>query len=402
MSQRAQAAINSPWWPEFLAIKDGHSFEELARRFGTNVYTLRTALGLAGVSKTLLPPGPRRPDSVAAAASSRGLPVVVVAAIAPYASLLGTVPDSAVAAMALVTDAEVAAFRVMNGIAPFDEPAPPAPPAPVKRPVGRPRLHPRPDGVPVRPAKPAAPKAAPAKAADKPAKPAKPAKAAAVKAAAAPAKAAAVKAAAAPAKPAAVKAEAASKPAPAVTPVATGFRPSRLDAYAHLVGSVPDSEVAALVKMSVEGVRLYRKARNIPSSFEAKVGGAARAAPVSQPAAVAAPVQDVAPKAEGKAAFVKAISAPPVAVAKSEAAEVPAVAAAAPAVVVPAVAGVAASHRAFSVVAVRGDEQRKFAVVGASILDALDIAVRALSARQDGPWRVGSIREGIEALTLPG
>ena len=402
MSQRAQAAINSPWWPEFLAIKDGHSFEELARRFGTNVYTLRTALNLAGVSKTLLPPGPRRPDSGAAAASSRGLPVVVVAAIAPYASLLGTVPDSAVAAMALVSDAEVAAFRAMNGIAPFDEPAPPAPAPPVKRPVGRPRLHPRPDGVPVRPAKPAAPKASASKAADKPVKSAK-------AAAAVPAKPAKpVKA--APAKPAAVKAEAASiqadvapsKPAPAVTSVATGFRPSRLDAYAHLVGSVPDSEVAALVKMSVEGVRLYRKARGIPSSFEVKAGAAAPAAPVSQPAAVAAPVQDVAPKAEGKAAFVKAISAPPVAVAKSEAAEVPAVAAAAPAVVVPAVAGVAASHRAFSVVAVRGDEQRKFAVVGASILDALDTAVRALSARQDGPWRVGSIREGIEALTLPG
>jgi hypothetical protein len=324
------------------------------------------------------------------------LPVVVVAAIAPYASLLGTVPDSAVAAMALVTDAEVAAFRAMNGIAPFDEPAPPAPAAPVKRPVGRPRLHPRPDGVPVRPAKPAAPKASASKAADKPVKSAKVAAAVSAK----PAKS--VKAAAAPAKPAAVKAEAPSKPAPAVTSVATGFRPSRLDAYAHLVGSVPDSEVAALVKMSVEGVRLYRKARGIPSSFEVKAGAAAPAAPVSQPAAVAASVQDVPPKAEGKAAFVKGISAPPVAVAKSEAAEVPAVAAAAPAVVVPAVAGVAASHRAFSVIAVRGDEQRKFAVVGASILDALDTAVRALSARQDGPWRVGSIREGIEALTLPG
>jgi hypothetical protein len=174
-----------------------------------------------------------------------------------------------------------------------------------------------------------------------------------------------------------------------------------LDVYAHLVGAVPDSEVAAMAKMSVEGVRLYRKARGIPSSFEVKAGAAAPEAAVSKPAVARAAVSDAPPKMDDKVAVVKTVSAP-ASPEKPEAVETPAVTAVASAVVVPAVAADAASHRVFSVVAVHGDELRKFAVVGANILAALDIAVNALNARKDGPWRVGSIREGIEALTLPG
>ena len=393
MSQRAQAAIDAPWWPELLSIKDNHSFEELSRRFGINVYTLRGAFALAGVTKTLLPPGPRRPGAPRAAAP-RGLPVVAVAAIAPYASLLGSVPDSAVAAMANVSSGDVAAFRAMNGIAAFDDPAPapaPAPVVPVKRPVGRPRLHPLPpEAVAARAAKAAAaPKAAASS--SKAAASSTRAAAPVAKAAVPVAKAAAVPKAAAPvAKAAAVPKAAAPVAKAAAAPVAGGFRPSRLDVLAHLVGAIPDSEVAAMAKMSVEGVRLYRKARNIPSSFEAKGNAVAEPPAAVKPPVSPALVEVVAQKVEAKVVVREAVVAP-VAVVAAPAAPVAAE-----------TARVATPHRVFSVVAVHGDELRKFAVVGASILAALEIAVGALNARQDGTWRVASIREGIEALTLNG
>lgn len=40
-------------------------------------------------------------------------------------------------------------------------------------------------------------------------------------------------------------------------------RPSKLEAFQHLLGRVPDSEVAALAGMTTEGVRIYRKRKGI-------------------------------------------------------------------------------------------------------------------------------------------
>jgi hypothetical protein len=170
-----------------------------------------------------------------------------------------------------------------------------------------------------------------------------------------------------------------------------------LDVFAHLVGSVPDSEVAALAKMSVEGVRLYRKARGIASSFEGKVPSAVVPPAATKSVTVAVHSFADAPKVEAKVEAKVAAVVPAAVVAA--AAVVPAAVMAPAAAVAPAALS-SVSHRAFSVVAVHGDELRKFAVVGSSILAALEIAVGALNARHDGPWRVASIREGIEALTL--
>ena len=56
---------------------------------------------------------------------------------------------------------------------------------------------------------------------------------------------------------------------------------------------------------------------------------------------------------------------------------------------------------AFLVVAVRGDEVRRFASLGKDMAEALAQAVSALATRTDGPWRVRSIREQVEALVRP-
>ena len=48
------------------------------------------------------------------------------------------------------------------------------------------------------------------------------------------------------------------------------FRRSKLDAYAHIVGRVPDREVAAMAGITPDGVRMYRQRHKIPaySSFK--------------------------------------------------------------------------------------------------------------------------------------
>lgn len=59
------------------------------------------------------------------------------------------------------------------------------------------------------------------------------------------------------------------------------------------------------------------------------------------------------------------------------------------------------TRHAFVVVAVRGDEARRFISVGVDMTEALAQAIAALAARSDGPWRVRSIREHVEALVAP-
>ncbi len=43
------------------------------------------------------------------------------------------------------------------------------------------------------------------------------------------------------------------------------FRRSKLDQFAHLVGKIPDREVAAMAGITPDGVRMYRQRHAIPS-----------------------------------------------------------------------------------------------------------------------------------------
>lgn len=65
-----------------------------------------------------------------------------------------------------------------------------------------------------------------------------------------------------------------------------------------------------------------------------------------------------------------------------------------------AVAGHQEIH-AFQVTAARGDERHRFVCIGADITQGLALAVRALASRTDGPWRVLAIRQGMVALVEP-
>ncbi len=43
-------------------------------------------------------------------------------------------------------------------------------------------------------------------------------------------------------------------------------RRSKLDPYVHLLGKLPDREVAAMAGMTPDGVRMYRQRHNIPAA----------------------------------------------------------------------------------------------------------------------------------------
>ncbi|MBM4392658.1 MAG: hypothetical protein FJ090_16165, partial [Deltaproteobacteria bacterium] len=52
----------------------------------------------------------------------------------------------------------------------------------------------------------------------------------------------------------------------------------------------------------------------------------------------------------------------------------------------------------FVVTAAHGDDKRRFACVAPGIAEAAALAVSALAARADGPWRVVKVRDAMEAL----
>lgn len=66
-------------------------------------------------------------------------------------------------------------------------------------------------------------------------------------------------------------------PAPKKEPAAspTG-RSSRLDAFADIIGTLPDREVAERAGMTTENVRMYRHRRGIPATWRTAEGGPAR------------------------------------------------------------------------------------------------------------------------------
>jgi len=63
------------------------------------------------------------------------------------------------------------------------------------------------------------------------------------------------------------------------------YRRSKLDEHAHLVGRIPDREVASMAGMTPDGVRMYRQRHKIPaySSFKRSLKEPVRA-PVRVPA----------------------------------------------------------------------------------------------------------------------
>lgn len=449
MSVSPKDVHEAAWWPELLAVKDGLSYDALAQRFRVPVHTIRRALELAGETKVNLPRGPKArgapagpstgpldhlrakagkmPDAEVAAQAgvsvdevkhyrrehgiaaflrappgAHQVPLAVAAPrapappaaaadplarfrdrlgtvadqviadeagvartavgeyrrklgiaayvgfrfrpesppqedraerrtrIEPYLSLLGTVPDSEIAALADVPTEEVAAFRVGCGILEFVERPDAAPPAPSV-------------AVP-----------------------------------------------------------------PAVEPVPRRRRVSKLDPHAHLLGVLSDAQVAARAGVTVEAARMFRHRAGIPAR-------GARGVDVDVPAgggeAVAGEQEVAAPGSAAVEPIVVEPAPAPVAVAtepvvqpQAEAAPVvPASVVGALSVDAPSVdaPSVHLAARAFAVIALRGEERCRFVSVGKDITEGLAVAIAALAARSDGPWRVHSVRDLVEALLAP-
>lgn len=94
------------------------------------------------------------------------------------------------------------------------------------------------------------------------------------------------------------KAAAASRPAEGGSRPFRGRR-SALEAYAEMLGKVPDADVARLAGVTAENVRTYRQRRNIPASWQQGLeGGPAEVAP---PQAAPAPTAPAPKRAKGKA-----------------------------------------------------------------------------------------------------
>lgn len=69
------------------------------------------------------------------------------------------------------------------------------------------------------------------------------------------------------------------------------FRRSKLDAFKHLVGKIPDREVAEMAGMTPDGVRMYRHRHGIPavSTYRKTQQKQPEAAPAASPAPATSP-----------------------------------------------------------------------------------------------------------------
>ncbi|MFZ5476690.1 MAG: hypothetical protein ACOZNI_07945 [Myxococcota bacterium] len=162
---------------------------------------------------------------------------------------------------------------------------------------------------------------------------------------------------------------AAAPPAEAVEAPRPRRKPGRktpIDAYAHLLGTVPDAEVARLAGASVAAVATYRMRRKVPP-FRATV-------PPERPTPAPAPPQ--APVSEAHAPPPPVVAAPP---AREEPPAVPA-------------------SLAYKVLAANAAERKVFLVVAGDVVEGMTAAVRGLAARGDGPWRILGIRAAGEGL----
>ncbi|MFN7146225.1 MAG: hypothetical protein ACK4YP_20805, partial [Myxococcota bacterium] len=94
------------------------------------------------------------------------------------------------------------------------------------------------------------------------------------------------------------KAAAASRPADGGTRPFRGRR-SALEAYAEMLGKVPDADVARLAGVTAENVRTYRQRRNIPATWQQGTEGEA-AEMGTQPGAATPPPSPAAKRAKAK------------------------------------------------------------------------------------------------------
>lgn len=181
-------------------------------------------------------------------------------------------------------------------------------------------------------------------------------------------------------------------------------RASKIDAFADLVGVLPDRTVASRAGVTVGNVQAWRTRRGIPPH------GAK--APVTEPTAPTHPEPTVAPPADSISERPASQESPESAsAAPVEVASLPAPPAAAPTPSKSPVRLAVAEQddidgeepdlpalTAYRLRAVRGAETHEFFIVADDIGDAGVRAVSALSRRRDGPWRVVAIRELGEAL----
>ena len=244
-----------------VALKDSLSWADLSARFGQTKSALQKAIDMAGLTKQALPPGRKKktgePASAPAAAATAD-------PSAQLARLAGKRPDAEVAVEVGVSADEVKAFRKGRGIAAYLK----APPVAALAPVAA-------VSEPSRPASTSRRR----NAAGEPAKLVRPAVAASTPAAPPPA----------PRRPA--------RAAPSGAPRAKPGPSSAIDAYADLLGTVPDSAIAAMAGSTTDAVKQYRRRRNIASFVPA-----AAATPAAKPArkvrnapSAAAPVVAAAP-----------------------------------------------------------------------------------------------------------
>lgn len=242
----------------------------------------------------------------------------------PYADLLGTVPDRAVAAMAGVSRDAVKEYRKRHGIARFQA-------GPVDEPTMR---------------------------------------------------AAAAAALAAPEPPSAPPAEPGARSVGLdvpTEPATTGLRRhrfSKVDAFADLVGVLPDRTVASRAGVTVGNVQAWRTRRGIPASRTASrvvEPTSTATGDVVVPALALAPMPQVVPPIvehdEHDESDIEGRMEP----------ELPGL-------------------TAYRLRAVRGPDAHEFYIVADDIGDAGARAVASLSRRRDGPWRVVAVRELGEAL----
>lgn len=86
---------------------------------------------------------------------------------------------------------------------------------------------------------------------------------------------------------------------PGATPSTRRPRHSRIDPYAHLLGKVPDTEVARLAGVSSPAVTGYRLRRGIPASGRRSLAQPELATPTRSPSAGVVPAPEPTPAAPG-------------------------------------------------------------------------------------------------------
>lgn len=97
------------WWPELLATKDQFTLRELAERFDVQAVQISAAFNRNGIDRE---PWPRsRPSRREVQAARNPKPPTVADRLAPFADMIGRVPDDEIAGLSGLTPKQVAAYR---------------------------------------------------------------------------------------------------------------------------------------------------------------------------------------------------------------------------------------------------------------------------------------------------